>query len=264
MIDAAVALVSGLSWTTIALIAAVSFVVAIFAGATGYGLGPVLILILAPIVGIKAVLPVLAVTSAMNNVARVAAFWSGIHWRIAGLCLITAVPGVMAGTLIYDRMSADAVALLLGALLAIVMIGRKLPKDRLTKARGYRVGTGGLLGASLGIGVISGAAASTGLVVMTLLLSAGIEGVALLGTKAAIVLGMVSTRMTMFSGLDVLTGELALIGFVIGCVTVPGIWVSRWVVDRVPVHIHTRLLELVIAGGAMAFLWRGLRGYGVF
>jgi uncharacterized membrane protein YfcA len=263
MIESAAAILGALSWGTLALIAGAAFIVAIFAGATGYGLGPVLILMLAPIVGVKAVLPVLAVTAAMNNIARVAAFWSGIHWKVAVLCMVTAVPGVMAGTLIYDRLSADAVALMLGVLLAIVMAGRKLPTGWLATARGYRLGNRGLLGVSACLGVISGAAANTGLLVMTMLLSAGIEGVALLGTKAALMVGMVSTRMAMFGGLDVLTGELALIGFIIGCVTVPGIGLSRLIVDRVPVHIHTWLLEAVIAGGALAFLWQGLWGYGL-
>ena len=199
----------------------------------------------------------------MNNLTRIAAFWSGIRWRTAALSLSTAVPGVMAGTLIYDRLSEDAIALLLGVLLSAVLIGRNIPKGKLFQAREMRPGTGGVLSVSLFIGVLSGAASNTGVIMISMLLSCGIEGAALLGTKAVMVVGITGTRSLMFAGLDILTWELAFIGFLIGCCTVPGIALSRMLVNCIPVHIHTRALECVIAFGALSFLWRGLRGYGV-
>ncbi|MEX2644174.1 MAG: sulfite exporter TauE/SafE family protein [Acetobacterales bacterium] len=263
MIEATAALIGGLSWQTLAMIVGVAFVASVFAGTTGFGLGPILILVLAPILGIKAVLPTLAVTAAMNNLTRIAAFWSHIHWRVAGICLCTGIPGVLAGTLIYDALSADAVAVLLGVLLSGVLIGRNL-KGRLFQAREMRLGTGGILAVSAFMGVVSGAAANTGVIIISMLLSSGIEGAALLGTKAVIVVGITGARSAMFAGLDVLTAELAFIGFLVGCCTVPGIALSRLLVHRIPVHIHTRALECVIALGAVSFLWRGLRGYGVF
>lgn len=264
MIDAVMTLVASLSWETIAMIVGIAFVGSVFAGTTGFGLGPILILVLAPIIGIKAVLPTLAVTAAMNNLTRIAAFWSGIRWCIAALSLTTAIPGVMAGTLIYDRLSDNAIALLLGVLLSAVLIGRNIPKGKLFQAREFRLGTGGILSVSLFIGVLSGAASNTGVIMISMLLSAGIEGVALLGTKAVMVVGITGTRSLMFAGLDILTWEMVFIGFLIGCCTVPGIALSRLLVDRIPTHIHTRALEGVIALGALSFLWRGLRGYGVF
>ena len=59
----------------------------------------------------------------------------------------------------------------------------------------------------------------------------------------------------MFGAASMLTWNLLLAALLIGLCTVPGAFVARRIMDRLPVHVHTWIMEgLVVAGGA-SFVW---------
>ncbi len=262
MPDAAAALLASVPWPTLALIAAISFVASALGNVTGFGMMPVIMMAIAPVVGVKAVVPVMSVVGLVTNVARLHTYWDGVRWRPALICAAGAVPGVVLGAMLYAWMSAGAVALMLGAFMFATVGIRHMPKRGASDARKRRLPPTGIFGLSAVWGVINGVVTGAGAMIVAILLSSGLEGIALLGTRAAAGLIMTVAKLGMYSGLDVLTWDLAVIGLLISACTVPGVWASRWLVDVMPVALHTRLLEVLIAIGGVYFIIAGLDHFG--
>lgn len=263
MPEAAAALLADVPWTTLALIAAISFVASMLGNITGFGMMPVIMMAIAPVVGVKAVVPVMSVVGMVTNVARLHTYWDGVRWRPALICAAGAVPGVVLGAMLYAWLSAGAVALILGAFMFATVAMRRIPKGGAAEAKKRHLPPAGVFGLSAAWGVINGVVTGAGAMIVVILLSSGLEGVALLGTRAAAGLIMTVAKLGMYSGLDVLSWDLAFIGVLISAFTVPGVWASRWLVDVMPVAMHTVLLEILIAVGGVYFLIAGLDQFGI-
>jgi uncharacterized protein len=42
----------------------------------------------------------------------------------------------------------------------------------------------------------------------------------------------------------------------IGLCTVPGAFIANRVMDRLPLKVHIRIMEILILGGGVSFLWQ--------
>lgn len=256
----AFALLAAVPWTTLVLIAAVAFVASTLGNTTGFGMMPIIMMAIAPVVGVKAVVPVMSVVGFVTNIARVHTYRDGIRWKPALLCSLGAVPGVVLGAALYAWMSAGVVALIIAGFMFVTVAMRRMPKRGAPRAR--HLPPAGVFGLSAVWGVINGIVTGAGVMIVVILLSAGLEGIALLGTRAAAGLIMTVAKLGAYSGFDVLGWDLAAIGLLISACTVPGVWASRRVVDLMPLHVHTLLLEVLIVVGGVYFLLRGLEELG--
>ncbi|MEX2644173.1 MAG: sulfite exporter TauE/SafE family protein [Acetobacterales bacterium] len=252
------ALLAGVSWTTLAVIAAVSFVASTVGNTTGFGMMPIIMMAIAPVVGVKAVVPVMSVVGLVTNVARLHTYRDGIRWRPALICSLGAVPGVILGAMLYARMSAGVVALIIAGFMFVTVAARRMPKRGAGEVRRRHLPPAGVFGLSAVWGVINGIVTGAGVMIVVILLSSGLEGVVLLGTRAAAGMIMTVAKLGAYSGLDVLGWDLAMIGLLISACTVPGVWASRRLVDVMPVRVHTMVLEALIVIGGGYFLLRGL------
>lgn len=242
----------------IVLIAAIAFGTAVFHSVGGFAGGLLLAICLAPILGVKETVPVTATAMIVSNTARIWVFRRAVDWR-AFLCIFSAaVPGIVAGAVIYIRLPVHFVALLLGAfLVATVPLRRRLAK------RAFRVGPRGLLIAGLPYGVISGTTFGAGMMLAPFLLGAGLLGEHLVATVAALGFGLNVTKSLVFGLSPLLTGSLAAQGVLIGLCTIPGAYAGRWIVRNTPIRVHTAFLEVLILCGAAYFLWRAASGFGL-
>jgi uncharacterized membrane protein YfcA len=239
----------------LALLAAVAFVAATVSGMSGVGGGLLLAIFIAPIVGVKAVVPTVGIAALIAHVVRVWVYRERIVWRPALVMLAGALPATIASARLYVALPADAIAVVLG-----VFLLASIPLRRIMVRRDLRFGARslGLIGAAYGF--LSGTTIGGGILVIPALLGAGLAGMALLATDAVIGLSTLVVKAMVFGGFDVLTPRLFLIGCLLGLCMIPGTYLARWLVLRTPLQVHVVAMEAIVVLGACSFLWRALAG----
>ena len=235
------------------LIGAVAFAASILGGLAGYGTGLVVPIFLAPVVGIANVVPVMAVGMIFANGSRVAAFWRDIHRAHARRVLLAGLPLCVAGAYGYTLLEARWVALLLGGFFIL-----SVPLRRYLAHAGWRLEARGVAVAGAGFGFVNGGMTGAGLLLISTLMAAGLQGPALIGTDAIVSVVMGFAKIALFGSVARLDLQLAAAGVLIGLATTPGAFVARWLLARIPLRVHTLAMDAVILAGGAAFLWRAI------
>ncbi|MBS1228876.1 MAG: hypothetical protein H6R17_2153 [Proteobacteria bacterium] len=231
----------------------VAFLASILGGVSGFGTGLILPAFLAPLVGVENVIPVMAVAMLFTNGSRVLVFWRDIHWTHVRRILIVGFPACVAGAYCYTLLNANWVAALLGFfLLACVPLRRILRKSVFQFSTSVEILAGG------GFGFVNGGMSGTGILLISILMSAGLSGEILIATDAVTSLIMGATKVVLFGGFSALTLELACVGLLVGFCTAPGALVARWLLKYVPAGIHAWIMELIVVIGAISLLRHSL------
>jgi uncharacterized membrane protein YfcA len=242
------------SLAQLALVCVAAFGAAIVGGLSGFGTGLILPVFVAPLVGVANVIPVMAVGMTLNNLSRVAAFRHDIAWPHMRRLLRLGLPLCIVGAYSYTLLSARWIGILLGAFLIA-----SVPVRRVLARLEYRLAGKGETTAGAGFGFIDGAMTGTGAILISILMAAGVSGPALIATDAIVSAVMGAAKIVVFGGFAKLDLQLVLIGTLIGVCTAPGAFVARRLLDRIPARIHAGIMELVVLGGGVMFLWRALR-----
>ncbi len=255
MFGEAASLLAALGGAQVALLAAVAFVAATVSGMSGVGGALLMAIFIAPVVGVKAVVPTVGIATLIAHVARVWVYRESIVWRPALLMLLGAIPATIASARLYVALPADVIAVVLGLFLLA-----SVPLRRLMGRREVRFGSRslGLIGAAYGL--LAGTTIGGGILVIPALLGAGLAGVALVATDAVIGLTILTVKAAVFGGFAVLTPRLLLIGCLLGLCMIPGTYFARWLIRRTPLHVHLVAMEVIVVLGGCSFLWRGLAG----
>ena len=82
----------------------------------------------------------------------------------------------------------------------------------------------------------------------------GLTGAAVIATDAvlSVVIGLV--RLAVFGVAGVATAKVIAVALLIGVVTLPGAFLARLVVERLPIHVHTAMLDVVVAIGGVVMI----------
>jgi len=131
-----------------------------------------------------------------------------------------------------------------------------VPLRRLLARAGWRLGPRGVAAAGAGFGLVNGAMTGAGLLLISTLMAAGMQGAALIATDAIVSVAMGFAKVALFGGVARLDAQLAAAGLLIGIATVPGAFVARWLMAHIPLRVHTLLMEAVVLIGGAGFLWR--------
>jgi hypothetical protein len=107
--------------------------------------------------------------------------------------------------------------------------------------------------------VVVGGTAGSGVIMLSLLMSAGLEGAAVVATDAAmsIVIGVV--KISVFGLAGVITAQVAAFALLIGIIALPGAFLAKAFVERMPVHFHTAILDVVVLVGGVFLVYGTLR-----
>ncbi|HEX9808199.1 MAG TPA: sulfite exporter TauE/SafE family protein [Alphaproteobacteria bacterium] len=244
---------------TFALIAGAAFFGSIVSGMSGFGAGLIISAFLAPIIGVKALVPVIGVMMLFNNGSRVWFYRHGLDLRAAALVCIPAIPTAILGAIVYTRLDAVVISLILGWVLIL-----SVPARRWLHRKEIRLGHKGLGVFGFVWGFLNSTMIGTGLLVVPVLLGAGLFSQALLATDAAIAVAINIVKAIAFGRLEVLTPALFIAACIVGLFTIPGNWVASWIVKNTSVRIHTIFMEIFITGAGFGFLWyfgRGMAWY---
>lgn len=236
---------------TFLLIAAVAVIGAVLSGMSGFGGGLLISAALAPIVGVKALVPVMGVIMLLNNASRVWFYRAHLDLRTAALITACAVPTAILGAFVYADLDDTVIAVLLGCVLLA-----SVPLRRWLAQREIRFNRAGLAAFGSVFGFLNAIMVGTGLLVVPVLMGAGLLSQALLATDAAIAIGVNVVKSVVFGAYAVLTPALAIAAVVVGLCTIPGSWAAAWIVRRTEVRVHTLLMETLIVIGGLSFFWR--------
>jgi uncharacterized membrane protein YfcA len=233
-----------ISLAQLALIAAVALLASVLGGVAGYGTGALMPLVLVPILGPEPVVPIVAFSALFTNSSRIAAFRHLIDRRRVLIVLAAAAPTCVLGAWGYTMLGGRGASLAIGGMMAA-----SVPLRRLLKRRGF---DRGLAAASFGYGFVVGGTTGAGIILLSLLMAAGLQGAAVIATDATISLVIGITKVAVFGIAGVVSAKVLAVALLIGGIAFPGAFLAKALVERMPIHVHTALLDAVVVfGGAM-------------
>jgi uncharacterized membrane protein YfcA len=238
----------------LALVAGVAFVASLIGGVSGYGTGALMPLVLVPLVGPAPVVPIIAISAFFNNISRLAAFLKYADFRRAIISTVASVPTCVLGAWGYTRLSSAGAALVIGGMLIM-----SVPLRRHLKRRDFKVGDGGLALGSLGYGVVVGGTAGAGVILLSLLMAAGVQSAGVIATDAAVSIVISIAKVSVFGLAGVVDAQVVAFALLIGIVALPGAFLARTFVERMPLHVHTAILDVVVLAGGAAMVIGALR-----
>lgn len=231
-----------------------AFASAILGGIGGFGTGVILTAVLVPLIGVKAVVPVLSLAGVLINLGRWWFYRDHLRARVAAGVLLGALPALLLGTWLYARLDSRPLGALIGALILA-----SIPLRRFLQARSIRIGAAGLVAGGAVFGAANGVASGMGVIMVSLLLGAGLSGTAVLATDAFIAIVIDLVRAAMFGRFSLLDLSGAWLGAAIGLATLPGSWLASWLVRRLNARVHQWMMEVLIASGGLLIIWNSLR-----
>jgi uncharacterized membrane protein YfcA len=245
-----VAALTALSLTQFLSVAGMALIASVVGGVAGYGTGALMPLVLVPLVGAEPVVPIIAISALMTNSSRAAAFRRLIDWRRVLIVLAAAVPLSALGAWGYTLLTSVGASIVIGG-----MLMASVPLRRLLKRHEVQVSDRGLAAASVGYGLLVGGTVGSGIILLSLLMAAGLEGGAVIATDASISIVIGLVKIAVFGIAGVMSAQVVALALLIGVIAFPGAFLAKALVERMPIHLHTALLDaVVLLGGAFVIL----------
>jgi uncharacterized membrane protein YfcA len=227
------------AWVTAAIVGA-AFFTGLMHGATGMAGGIVMAAILAHLVGIKAAVPVMTVALICSHSSRAIMYARDTDWPIAKRVLLFGCPMIVAGAVVFSRISPTAIEAIFAAFLTA-----SLPIKHWARRHGIKTGPRLLAGASIVWGMLAGNVIGPGFFLAPFLLGTGMNRMTFVGTLAAITLVMNVIKLSVFGATDLMTGELLLLGAIIGLITIPGNWAGRVLLKGMKDGDHRTIIDFM-------------------
>ena len=127
------------------------------------------------------------------------------------------------------------------------------------KSRGHRLGEKGYAAAAAGWGILVGGTTGAGVILLSLLMATGLEGTAVIATDASVSIVMGIIKVSVFALAGVFTPTVLLIGLLIGGIGFPATFIAKLIVERLPVHVHTFMLDAVVIVGGSVMIYGALK-----
>jgi uncharacterized protein len=249
-----VPILPNLSLTELVLIVVLAAFSAVAGGVAGYGTGALMPLVLVPIVGAAPVVPIIAISALFTNSARIVAFRRWLNLRRALIALIAALPTCVLGAWLYTLLTGRGAALVIGTSLIATV-----PLRRVLKNRGHHLGEKGFAAASAGWGILVGGTTGAGVILLSLLMATGLEGAAVIATDATVSIVVGVIKIAVFGIAGVITPAVLAVGLLIGCIGFPCTFLAKLIVERLPVHVHTAMLDAVVIVGGSVMIYGALK-----
>lgn len=229
------------------LICGAAFLTQTIGGLAGYGTGLLMPLVLVPLIGAEAIVPVISLSAVLTNLTRVAVFREHVDVRKAALVAVCALPTTFLGAYCFTLLSSKGAALVIGlGLILIVPLRRILVRHR------FRLGTAGASGAGVVYGFLTGGMTGVGVILLSIFLSMGLSGQQVIATDAltSFVLGIAKSGVFVAAG--ALPAKLWLVALLIGAMATPGTYVAKRLAQRFSARLQDTIIEgAIIVGGLL-------------
>jgi uncharacterized membrane protein YfcA len=236
------------------LVAGMSLFASVVGGLAGYGTGALMPLVLVPLIGAEPVVPIIAISSIFTNFSRFAAYFRYADRRRALIVVGASALTTALGAYGYTRLTSAGAAVVIGAMLIL-----SVPLRRLLKRHDVKIGNSGLAAGAVGYGVLVGGTAGSGVILLSLLMAVGLEGASVIATDAVVSLVTSVIKISVFGMAGVVSPQVLAFAVLIGVVALPGAFLARLFVERMPVHIHTAILDVAVMIGGVVMISSALR-----
>jgi uncharacterized membrane protein YfcA len=236
------------------LVAGVALFAAVIGGLAGYGTGALMPLVLVPLIGAEPVVPIIALSAILTNISRASAYFRYADHRRAAIVIAAAAFTTALGAYGYTRLSNAGAALVIGSMLIA-----SVPLRRVLRRRAVRIGDTGLAAGATFYGVVVGGTSGSGVILLSLLMAAGLEGAGVIATDAVISVATSLIKISVFGLAGVVTAQVLAFAILIGGIALPGAFLAKAFVERMPVHIHTAILDAAVITGGLVMISAALR-----
>src|SRR3984957_16417087 len=211
-------------------------------------------LVLVPLIGAEPVVPIIAISSIFTNLSRAAAYFRYVDRRRTLIVIAAATLTTALGAYGYTRLTNAGAATVIG-----IMLISSVPLRRLLRRHDVRIGDTGLGVGAVGYGVVVGGTSGSGVILLSLLMAAGLEGAAVIATDAVISLVTSVIKISVFGLAGVVTAQVLAFAILIGAVALPGAFLAKAFFERLPVHIHTAILDAAVIVGGVVMISAAVR-----
>jgi uncharacterized membrane protein YfcA len=243
-----------ISLLQLVLVACVALLAAVVGGLAGYGTGALMPLVLVPLIGAEPVVPIIAISAVFTNLSRTIAYFRYADRRRALIVTAAAAFTTALGAYGYTRLTNAGAALVIGSMLIL-----SVPLRRQLRRHDIRIGDAGLAAGSAGYGVVVGGTSGSGVILLSLLMAAGLEGAAVIATDAIISVFTSLIKISVFGLAGVVTAQVLAFALLIGAIALPGAFLAKTFVERMPVHIHTAILDIAVIAGGVVMIAAAMR-----
>jgi hypothetical protein len=167
--------------------------------------------------------------------------------------LCGAIPPCLVTAYGYTLLTGKGAQLLIGSMLMLTV-----PLRYGLRRRAMLLGDRGLLLGSIGYGTMVGGTVGAGVVLLSLLMATGMVGAAVIATDAMLSIAIGLSRLIVFGVAGVITPKVIAFALLIGVVAFPGAFLARAFVARLPLHVHTYILDAVVLFGGAAMVFAAL------
>jgi uncharacterized membrane protein YfcA len=245
-----------ISLAQLLLVAGVALFASVIGGLAGYGTGALMPLVLVPLIGAEPVVPIIAISAIFTNLSRATAYFRYVDRRRALIVILAAALTTALGAYGYTRLTNAGAALVIGAMLI-----SSVPLRRLLKRHDVKIGDTGLGAGAVGYGVVVGGTSGSGVILLSLLMAAGLEGGAVIATDAVISVVTSIIKISVFGVAGVVTAQVLAFALLIGAIALPGAFFAKAFVERMPVHIHTAILDVAVIAGGVVMISAAVRSF---
>ena len=177
-----------------------------------------------------------------------------IDWRRAAIILACALPTAVLGAWGYTMLTGRGAMLVIGTMMTL-----SVPLRRISRKRGFVLSERGLAVSSVAWGFIVGGTSGAGIILLSMLMAVGLEGAAVIATDAAISVIIGIAKISVFGIFGAVDARVVAVALLIGVVAFPGAFLAKALVERLPVHVHTAILDAVVIAGGVLMIFGALR-----
>jgi uncharacterized membrane protein YfcA len=229
------------------LVAGVALFASVLGGVAGYGTGALMPLVLVPMVGAEQVVPIIALAGMLTNTGRTLAFLRYVDWHRVRLVIAGAIPPCLVTAYGYTLLTGKGAQLVIGTMLMLTV-----PLRYMLRRRAVVLHNRGLVVGAMGYGAAVGGTVGAGVILLSLLMAAGLAGQAVIATDAVLSILIGGSRLIVFGVAGAITTKTIAFALLIGVVAFPGAFLAKAFVARMPLHVHTAILDaVVLIGGAV-------------
>ena len=243
-----------ISLIQLALVAGMALLASVVGGMAGYGTGALMPLVLVPLIGAEPVVPIIAISAIFSNLSRATAYRRYADRRRALIVILASAVTTALGAYGYTMLTSAGASMVIGTMLIL-----SVPLRRFASRRELRIGETGLGVSAVAYGVVVGGTAGSGVILLSLLMASGLEGAAVIATDAVISLSTGIIKISVFGVAGVINAQVIAFALLIGAVALPGAFFARSFVERMPVHIHSAILDAAVIIGGVVMMSAALR-----
>lgn len=237
---------------TILLIIPVAFIGAIVGAVAGFGTGIIMLPVLVLSFGIHESIPILTVSMLLTNASRAFFNRKEIRLPVVLFFAIGAVPAALIGGVIFSNSPDSALVRILGIYLLLVVVYRHLSWISISQAKLWH-----FIPVGAGTSLVSAIVGVSGPLMAPFFLSYGLLKGAYIGTDALATVAMQGSRLGVFSGLELISYKILLIGTLIGTITFTGTYVGKRLLNYIPEQYFPYIIEVTLVVSGVLFLIKG-------